>query len=429
MTVFWLIATMLVLGVLLMVLPPLLSGKRAAEPVVDASTASLSVYRDQWAEADRDLMAGLLAPDQIDEARADIQRRVADEALPTASISSATPHAALHSRLVAGVSALLIVGGSATLYQALGDPRAAGHATAPAASAKANDQHAVTPEQIQNMAARLAERLKADPSNAEGWAMLARSYTALGRYRDAATAFQRANELVPGNASMLADHADVVAMAQGKRLAGEPSRLIQAALDADPRHAKALALAGSVSFEAHDYSAALGYWERLLAVVPPGSDLARSVQRNIDDARRMESAPMAARGNGVAPGTTAQGGSTSATAAAGPITGRVQVQPELLARIQPGDTLFVFARAAQGPRMPLAVVRQPVGSWPASFTLDDSMAMAANLRLSLHDRVNVGVRISRSGSATPQSGDLVGESPVIRTGARDLLVVVDRVSP
>lgn len=259
--------------------------------------------------------------------------------------------------------------------------------------------------------------------------MLARSYTALGRYRDAATAFQRANELVPGNASMLADHADVVAMAQGKRLAGEPSRLIQAALDADPRHAKALALAGSVSFEAHDYSAALGYWERLLAVVPPGSDLARSVQRNIDDARRMESAPMAARGNGVAPGTTAQGGSTSATAAAGPITGRVQVQPELLARIQPGDTLFVFARAAQGPRMPLAVVRQPVGSWPASFTLDDSMAMAANLRLSLHDRVNVGVRISRSGSATPQSGDLVGESPVIRTGARDLLVVVDRVSP
>ena len=224
---------------------------------------------------------------------------------------------------------------------------------------------------------------------------------------------------VPGNATLLADLADVVAMAQGKRLAGEPARLIQQALDADPRHVKALALAGSVAFEARDHSAARGYWERVLALVPPDSDIARSMQGSIAQATKLEAALTAA-----APATA-----PAQAAVAGALTGEVSLSPALASRVAPGDTLFVFARAAEGPRMPLAIVRRPVGEWPASFSLDDAMAMAPNLKLSGFAQVVVSARISRSGNATPQSGDLIGQSAPVAPGVQGLRIVVDAVQP
>ncbi len=138
------------------------------------------------------------------------------------------------------------------------------------------------------MAAALAERLQAQPQDLEGWLMLGRSYTALGRYADAVAAFRRAQALSPQDAGILADLADLTGMAQGKRLAGEPARLVQRALDLDPRHVKALALAGSVAFEAQDYAAARGYWQRLLAVVPPDSPLAKAMAGSIAQATQLE---------------------------------------------------------------------------------------------------------------------------------------------
>lgn len=145
-----------------------------------------------------------------------------------------------------------------------------------------------TPERIRRLATGLAERLRREPHDAQGWLMLARSYTALGRYRDAVTAYRRAAELLPGNAGVLADQADVLAAAQGRRLAGEPARLVQQALHSDPRHPKALALAGSAAFEAHDYAAARGYWQRALAALPPGAPLAHSVAGSLQEAERLQ---------------------------------------------------------------------------------------------------------------------------------------------
>ncbi|MGE4088405.1 MAG: tetratricopeptide repeat protein [Immundisolibacter sp.] len=148
----------------------------------------------------------------------------------------------------------------------------------------------VTPERIRRLATGLVERLKREPHDARGWVMLARSYTALGRYRDAVTAYGRAAELLPGDAGVLADQADALAAAQGRRLGGGPVRLVQQALDADPRHPKALALAGSAAFEAHDYAGACGYWTRAIAVLPPGSPMARSVAGSLHEAQRLEKA-------------------------------------------------------------------------------------------------------------------------------------------
>lgn len=148
----------------------------------------------------------------------------------------------------------------------------------------------VTPERIARLAQGLVERLQRQPGDASGWLMLARSYTALGRYRDAVTAYGRAAELLPANAGVLADQADVWAAAQGRRLAGAPVRVVQRALEIDPAHPKALALAGSAAFEARDLANARGYWQRALAVLPPGSPMARSVAGSLIEVQRLENA-------------------------------------------------------------------------------------------------------------------------------------------
>jgi cytochrome c-type biogenesis protein CcmH len=265
----------------------------------------------------------------------------------------------------------------------------------------------------------LAERVKSEPNNAEGWLLLGRSYTALGRYRDAAIAMRRANDIVPGNAGLLADLADIIAMAQNKRLAGEPARLVQQALDIDPRHAKTLALAGSVAFEAKDYAAARGYWERLVAVLAPDSPMLPSVRTNIAQVTSLEGANKAVAG--AAPVSTA-------TPAAAALTGTVELSPVLAHRVATGDTLFVFARAAEGPRMPLAIVRASA-RLPFAFTLDDSMAMSPQLKLSSFSHVVVGARVSRSGNATPQPGDLIGQSTALPPGTPNVRVLIDQIQP
>jgi cytochrome c-type biogenesis protein CcmH len=256
MTVFWTVAAMFLLGALLLLLPPLWR-VRPGPPTLAAAGANIAVYRDQLREAERDLAADLITPERYEQARAEIRRRVLEDTEPgqASGRDGASP-------LTAFVLAVLMPLACVSTYLALGTPEAAAPWT-PAASAAgpasptagADGRHSLTPEQIQARVTALAERLRAQPDDAEGWLTLARSYTALGRYRDAVTAMRKTAELRPGNPGVLADLADLTGMAQGKRLAGEPARLIQQALDLDPRHPKSLALAGSAAFEARDFAA------------------------------------------------------------------------------------------------------------------------------------------------------------------------------
>lgn len=417
---FWVLAALLLVGALLLLLPALWAPRPAAQG--QAGGANVAVYRDQLREAERDLAADLITPDRFEQLRSEIQRRVLED-----TQAAAAPGGALQpARRMALALALVIPAASIATYLALGEPEATAPFVPPPAAMAEGARHEITEEQIQRMVAALAERLKAEPGNPEGWLMLGRSYTALGRYSDAVLAFRKASALMPGNANVLADLADVTGMAQGKQLAGEPARLVQQALDADPRNVKALALAGSVAFEAKDYAAARGYWERLMAVVPPDSDMARSVQGSIAEARQLEGGTAAAA---PAAATAAAPTAPAAPAASVKLTGEVVLSPELAARVAAGDTLFVFARAAQGPRIPLAILRQPVGQWPVRFTLDDSMSMAPDLKLSAHAQVVVGARVSRSGEAMPQSGDLVGQSSTVAHTAQGLRIVIDKTQP
>ena len=419
MTVFWLVAALFLAGALVFLLPALWSPRAGS---ATALGANLAVHRDQWAEAERDLANGQISPERLAQVQAEIRRRALEDS------EAAEPAPLRPARRTAWALALLIPLGSVLTYLQLGRPEAAAPQLRQAVT---GPRHSVTPEQIQQMATALAERLKSEPQDLEGWLMLARSYTVLGRYRDAVTAFSRASQLGPPDAGILADLADVTGMAQGKRLAGEPARLIQQALDVDPRHVKALALAGSVAFEARDYTAARGYWLRLVAVVPAESSMARSIQNNIAEATQLESGGTAARN--APPATLATPSTPPATPDAEPaalaVRGQVQISSELASRMAPGDTLFVFARAVQGPRMPLAILRLPAQAGAVSFTLDDSTAMAPELRLSGFAQVVVGARVSGRGSATPQPGDLVGQSEPVAPGATGVQVVIDRVQP
>jgi cytochrome c-type biogenesis protein CcmH len=252
-------------------------------------------------------------------------------------------------------------------------------------------------------------RLKEHPEDAEGWMMLGRSYAVLGRSKEASDAYAAAAARTPKDAQLLADYADALAMAQGRRLEGEPEKLIARALAADPENVKANLLAGTVAFNRGDYATATGHWQRILARVPPESEVAQQLQAAIADAR----------------GQTAGASNRAPATAAGRVRGVVKLAPALAAKASPGDTVFIFARAAQGQRMPLAIVRKQVRDLPFEFTLDDSTAMSPAMKLSGQQRVVIGARVSKSGNATPQPGDLEGSTPPVAVGAERVNLVID----
>jgi cytochrome c-type biogenesis protein CcmH len=278
----------------------------------------------------------------------------------------------------------------------------------------------------------------------KGWSLLARSMNALGRYAEAADAYEHLTKLVPNNADVLADYADSLAMKQGRDLSGKPYALVKQALKIDPAHQKALALAGTAAMNEGDYASSLRYWQALGAQVPPGSEDAAKVDGIIAEVRsraattgkplasgpaspapRVAQAPP--RASAQPPAASAQ---PAAPAAIGPtVSGTVTIADTLAPKVAITDTLFIFARSEGGPRIPLAVYRGGARELPKAFVLDDSMSMAPGMKISTAQQVRIEARVSKSGNATPQPGDLVGSSAVVKPGARDVKIVIDRVVP
>ncbi|MFN0315931.1 MAG: tetratricopeptide repeat protein, partial [Burkholderiales bacterium] len=231
------------------------------------------------------------------------------------------------------------------------------------------------------------------------------------RHGEAAQAFARAHKLKGDDPKLLADYAEALALANGNRMEGEPARLVKLALERDPQSSKALWLAGIGGMQRGDKASALEHWGRLKRQLPSESSEAKSLNAYI--------AQIEAGGS---PGTPRP--------SAGGVKIRVTLDPALKLRVAPGDAVFVFARAVQGPRMPLAIVRKQVKDLPLEMTLDDSHAMSPQMSLSRHDEVIVGARISRAGDASPRAGDSEGFSAPVKVGADKLAQVkIDRVIP
>lgn len=423
MLIFWTLAALLVAVTLVALLFPLLRAHHgAAAP--DADSAAIAVYRDQKQGLDAECADGVITPAERDAAVAELARRLGDE-LAAPSTAMAGSRGQRQAWAVALALLLLVPSAAVVLYARLGNPTA----TTVASASDAGKGHEMSEAQIAAMVDNLAQRLQAHPDEAQGWLLLARSYAALGRFADAANAYARADALIPDNADLLADYADVLAMAQGKRLTGRPAELARRALAIDPQHQKALALAGTAAMEARDLDGALAYWRRLLAQLPEGSEEARQVSTvvaEVESARRDSRGPAGVAGT--APRRTGQAAVAAAPAGA-TIAGRVDIAPALAAQVALSDTVFIFARAVDGPRMPLAVLRVPARELPKQFRLDDSMGIAPGVKLSSAAAVVVEARISKSGNALPQPGDLSGRSAPVKPGANDVKVTIDQVVP
>lgn len=447
MTVFVLIAAVLAAAALAFVLPPLLRAHAGRD--VDRARANLGVLKDQLAELEADHKRGAVADAQYAEIKAELERRVIEDVQAAQAPEAARTKRA---RWPAVVVAVVLPLAAAGIYSRLGDPAAFDPGLQ--AAGKSQDDGHVSGAQLEQMVVSLRKRLDKEPDNAEGWLVLARSYYQMRKFDEASGAFAKLVELVPDDASVLADYADAAAMAAGRKFDGKPRELVQRALKIDPTQWKALAMAGTDAFEQKDYKRAVAHWEMLREQVPADSPIAKSIAGSIAEARQLAgmppaSAPVAqaapAKGSsGAMPqddvhkatkGPTraaAEAAAKAAPAAPGggtTVAGTVTLSPALKAKVAPTDRVFIFARPAGGSRMPLALTSVQVKDLPAKFTLDDSMGMSPDFKLSSQTEVIVGARVSKSGQPMPASGDLEGLSTPVKLGAKDASITIDKVLP
>ena len=418
MILFWLICAALLVVAVLFVALPLWRG-RSVNNAVERNAANLQILRDQLAELDTDLKNGLLAPELHEQGKRELESRVLEEvagAGQTAAPAGASPFRAL----AIGLSAMLAFL-SIGVYLAVGTPDAFLPANP---HAGVSDMGGVA--RTDNAISTLEQKVQADPADATSLVMLARSYMESERYAESARAYAELVKLVPNEAWVWADYADAAAMAQGQTLRGKPTEYINNALALDPNSMKSLALAGSAAMERGDFAVAIKHWEKLRVQLPPDSEDARAIDGGLAEARQL----LAHMKGGKAP-MLEQIAPPAQAAAAGKerITGRVTLDAALKNKFSPDDTVFVLARAAEGPKMPLAILRKQVRDLPVTFELDDSMAMAPQMKLSAFDQVVVVARISRSGTAMPQSGDGEGSSRPLRPGSKNVNVQIGNIVP
>ncbi len=388
-------------------------------------TDDIPALRRKLQQIEAQHRAGTLADDAYAAEKSSLERALVDQVLtgPERVSNQAGPSR----RLIASLAVVVLVVAGAG-YWWTGSPGLAGRgATAARAEPPADATQSENEQKFAQAVEELAAKLKEHPEKAEGWVLLARSYVRLGQLEPALSAFQKAVALRADDAGVLADYADVLAVANGRNLEGEPRKLIERALKLDPDNLKALSLAGAAAFDRKDYANAVPYWERVVKLAPPDSPYLQELQAGIDEARKLGGLGPRALASADAQRPAASSQAASSAADTGAIRGTVRLSPALADKAALTDTVFIYARAAEGPRMPLAIVRVQVKDLPATFSLDDSQAMSPAAKLSMSPRVIVSARVSKSGQAAPGPGDLVGETPPMANHADGVALVIDQV--
>lgn len=434
-------ATFVALAALLLlaVLWPLIGSLRdrgGARPhSVQASAAPVALLREQQARIEAEHRSGQLDDGAYVRAQADLARRVLETTARTEPPEQTGYRMATAGILLLGVPAL-----ATALYLQLGHPQAV-----QTQARQAGDAPQATLADVDAMVRQMAQALENPPPgqapDANAWALLARTQAGLQRWADADRSLQRALALQPDQVDWLADRADILGLVGTPGASIEAARLVDRALRLNPDHPKALALAGGAAWERQDMAAAEAHWRRARSQVPDGSSFAANLDRSLQAVAEQRGAlktlqvPVA-EASPLLPAPVVQPAAPAAV-----LMGRIELAPALQSRLQPGDTLFITARAAPSAtagaapasRMPLAVIRRPATAQASDFRLDDGLAMSPGHSLSSHfgqkTPVVVEARISRSGQALPQPGDLLGRSAVFTASAQGVRVLIDRVQP
>ena len=284
MLTFWIIVALFILFALWFVLPPLLE-KSGENQTDDLRAANVLIYQDQFKEMAADLNNGLISESQYQQDKEELERRLLDDV--SAPSAAAPSSGSLTHKFAYGVGLAIPIGVIA-MYLAVGNPKGLSPSPASAEMAVPSAQQGgqMTSQQIAANVEKLAKKLEQDPNDAQGWVMLARSYTLMERFADAASAYEHATALSANDASLWADYAEAAAMANGQQLAGKPTDAINKALQIDPKNQKALDLAGSAAYQAGDYKKAIDYWQRLLNQLPAGSEELRTISDQIAKAKQ-----------------------------------------------------------------------------------------------------------------------------------------------
>ncbi len=278
----------------------------------------------------------------------------------------------------------------------------------------------VAQQDVEKMVAGLAAKMEQDPSNLKGWAMLARSYKVMGRPKDAEKAYDRAGSYLDTDPQLLADYADVSASNANGSFEGKPQAIINRALKADPNNMMALWLAGTADYNRGDYKGAVQVWGRLAKLLPADSEDMKMIQGSIMEARGKANLPPEP--------LVSQATSPVAAVSSKNINGTVEINPDLKSRIKPDYIVMVIARAP-GARMPVAIMRGKAADLPLRFVLNDALAMTPDALISNLSEATIEVRISKSGQAKAEPGDLYSEIQTVKVGTNNLKVVVDQVRP
>lgn len=390
---FWLIAGTMVLIALLIVLIPLLRVKDST-PTDDLDQRNINIARDRMAELKANLAAGGISQSQYDEQVAELELALSDD------LDLAAPAVKAHGqgRWLAYVLLVAVPALSVGLYWTFGDYGAITRVNDPnqIAPADQSDTQMPSKEAINQMVGKLAEKLKAEPNNLEGWLMLGRSYKVLERYNESADAFARANQMAGDKAEVMLPYAETLALAANGNWTGLPKELVMKVLAKEPNHPTALWFAAMFNAQQGDKKTAVTYLKKLEAVLPADSPDKQQIHEIIVNTEIEPDSP------------NQEATKPSAATSNGSVTIEVSLAKELQAETNPEDTVFIYAQALSGPKMPLAIVRKKVSELPVSVSLSDADAMMPNMKLSSFKEVRLLARISKSGSAMPQAGDLIG---------------------
>mgnify|MGYP003557264325 CR=1 FL=1 len=439
MTSFWVISGIFIVTALLCIVPTLLRNRDVQHENLEHDAVNITVYRDQLAELDKDLENDILTQEQYNKSKLELQQRMLQD-VPEEEKMIIKTNKRTHNIALSTFITLVLPLAAVFLYLAIGDTRGllpqAQLANATQMNRSGGNESPAGHDNFSSVLENLIARLKDNPNDIEGWIMLGRTYAIMERYTEASNTYAKLVELVPDNPQILSDYADVLAMKNQGSLAGKPTELIHAALRIDPQYPKALALAGTAEFEQKKFAQAAEHWEKLLAVIPADSQLAKSVKDSIDEAKSLASgnkviasasqenkAPQQISNQSEKPVEAATPSSAIA------ISGQVTINENLASKASPNDTLFIYARAKTGPKMPLAILRLKASDLPATFTLTDDMAMTPTMKMSSFPEVVIEARISKSGQAVPASGDLQGFSQPVKIGNNNIAIVIDKQIP
>lgn len=412
MLVFWITAIVLVLIVLGLILPALLRPSTVAANNADAEKRA--IFRQQFAELEQDKANGVLDSTQYDTAKSELERRFLEEVGDTAvTVAASSPD-----RRLAAVILVVLPLAAGLLYYKLGSPVSISiPAVAPNPLSQAMPDHSTMMSDLEPLLASLRQKLEKNPGDGAGWALLGRSYVELKQHASAIPAYEKAVNIIKDDPQLLVDYADALAVVSGHKLEGKPEALVKQALKLDADHPKALMLAATIAFDHKDYKQAIMYWQRLQHNLPADSELLPEVEASLNEARSLsgEKEP-------------AQTSAAEVNQGSG-VRGIVSISPKLIGKLDPAATVFIFARAAKGSPMPLAIVRTTVSHLPYSYHLDDGDSIMPASKLSQASEVVLMARISKTGDAKQQSGDLQGVSVAVKLDGKPVDIEINQVLP